>query len=700
MVPHRSRIVRPAALAAALLAAAVGVTFVPAASSAATPVPAPVNSRDPRATDQIIVRMADGSTPNIVALAAKAGEPVALKRQLRQGTWVGKLGGRRSPADAKALAARIATLPGVGYAEPDAVMLPTATPTDPLWSSQWDLTDGTGGANLPAAWDITTGTPDVVVAVIDTGITNHADLAGQTVPGYDFINDALVANDGNTRDSNPADPGDWVTSTENASGYFAGCGARNSSWHGTHVSGTIAALSNNGIGVAGIASGVKVLPVRVLGKCGGYTSDIVDGMRWSAGLAVTGVPTNPNPAAVLNLSLGGSGACGTTQQQAINDIVAVGATVVVAAGNSNADATNFNPANCANVITVAATGSTASRAYYSNYGSLVEIAAPGGDANLTPGGILSTLNAGLTAPTTDTYVSYQGTSMATPHVAGVAALVKSVQPSLSPAALTTLLRSTVTPFPVGSTCTTANCGSGILNAGAAVSTAATANGPRVLGAFSKTAPAPGATAQPTSLTLSWSASSGATGYEYCLVTGLTTPCTTWTSVGTATSVTRTGLAGSTLHSWQVRATNGTTTAEANVSLRSTFTTAAAVALPAAFNKTAPANAATNIGSSTTLSWGASTGATSYEYCLDTVVNNTCDATWTTTGTTRTATRTGLVASTTYEWQVRARNAGGTTAANANVAWTFRTAAPALPGAFAKSSPTNGATNRATTLSLS
>jgi len=695
-----SRVARPVALVSALLVAAAGLVAVPAPTSAATPVPAPVNSRDPRATDQIIVRMADGSVPNITALAAKAGEPVALKRQVRQGTWVGKLGGRRSPADAKALAARIATLPGVAYAEPDAVMLPTAIPTDPLWSSQWDLTDGTGGANLPAAWDITTGTSDVVVAVIDTGITAHADLAGQTVAGYDFISSSAIANDGTARDTDPSDPGDWITATEDASGTFAGCGVDDSSWHGTHVAGTIAAATNNGIGVAGIAPGSKILPVRVLGKCGGYTSDIVDGMRWSAGLAVTGVPANPNPAAVLNLSLGGSGACSTTQQQAINDITAVGATVVVAAGNSNVDAANAQPANCAGVVTVAATGSTGSRAYYSNYGSLVEISAPGGDAQKTPGTILSTLNAGLTSPGADTYAGYQGTSMATPHVAGVAALLKSVRPSASPATVLSLLQSTVAPFPAGSTCTTALCGKGMMDAAAAVASAASA-GPRTLGAFAKTSPAPGATgvAGPAA-TLQWTASSGATGYEVCVVTGLTTPCATWTPVGAATSASLTGLASTTLYSWQVRAVSGTTTAEANVSLRSTFTTGTFVSLPGALAKTSPANAATGQVTSPTLSWGASTGATSYEYCLDATVNSVCDGTWTSTGTTRTASRTGLANSTRYEWQVRARNSAGVTDANSGTWWTFTTAALPLPGAFNKTSPANGATGRATTLTLS
>ena len=172
----------------------------------------------------------------------------------------------------------------------------------------------------------------------------------------------------------------------------------NSSWHGTHVSGTIGAVSDNGIGVAGINQNSKIQPLRVLGKCGGYTSDIADAIRWSAGLPVSGIPNNnPTPDRVVNISLGGSGACDSVTQSAINAAVAAGTVVVVAAGNSTSDASNFTPANCDNVITVAATGHTGSRAYYSNYGTSVEIAAPGGDAQLGKT-ILSTLNAGTETP--------------------------------------------------------------------------------------------------------------------------------------------------------------------------------------------------------------------------------------------------------------------------------------------------------------
>jgi subtilisin family serine protease len=364
------------------------------------------------------------------------------------------------------------TLPEVEYAEPDAILQHTLIPNDPQYSNQWHYfapSAGNYGINAPAAWDITTGSASIVAAVIDTGITNHADLIGRTVPGYDFISDPLVANDGDGRDSDPSDPGDWITAAD-ASGYFAGCAITNSSWHGTHTAGTIGAASNNSLGVAGINWNSKILPVRVLGKCGGYTSDIVDGMRWAAGLTVSGVPNNANPAKVINLSLGGSGACSTTSQNAIDAITAAGTTVVVSAGNSNADASGFNPANCNGVITVAATDRNGSRAYYSNYGATVEISAPGGAQSYAndPNGILSTLNTGTQGPVADTYVYYQGTSMAAPHVTGVVSLLYSLNPLLTPAQVLQILQDTVTNFPSGSTCNTTNCGNGIVNAGAAV----------------------------------------------------------------------------------------------------------------------------------------------------------------------------------------------------------------------------------------
>ena len=186
------------------------------------------------------------------------------------------------------------TLGDVEYAEPDRILRHTAIPDDPQYPYQWHYFD-TWGINAPGAWDITTGSSNVVVAVINTGITNHADLIGRTLPGYDFIKDTLVANDGNGRDSDPSDPGDWITASD-ASGYFIGCDVSDSSWHGTHVAGTIGAATNSlGIGVARASTGCPKSCVRVLGKCGGYDSDIIDGMRWAAGLSV-GVPANPNPA--------------------------------------------------------------------------------------------------------------------------------------------------------------------------------------------------------------------------------------------------------------------------------------------------------------------------------------------------------------------------------------------------------------------
>ncbi len=426
-------------------------------------------------TDRLIVKYRDavtdpkgGATAPALGLARKgivdrAGQQFGLTvRQshgIATGAHVFKLSKKVSVDEAAALAAELAARdPSVEYAEPDRIMVPLATPTDPRYGEQWHYFENTGGLRLPTAWDKSTGS-GVNVAVIDTGSRPHADMSGQLLPGYDFITDTWIANDGNGRDSDASDPGDAVFAGECGGGQPAS--DKYSSWHGTHVAGTVAARSNNGVGVAGVAYNAKVVPVRVLGKCGGYTSDIADAIIWSSGGAVYGVPANANKARVINLSLGGGGSCSTTTQNAINSARSRGSVIVVAAGNSNTNVSNSNPANCAGVVAVAATGRSGGRAPYSNYGTLVDVAAPGGDGG---GGVLSTLNTGLRAPVSDSYAYYQGTSMATPHVAGVAALMLSRNPSLTPDQVESKLKSTARAFPVACS----GCGTGIVDANAAV----------------------------------------------------------------------------------------------------------------------------------------------------------------------------------------------------------------------------------------
>lgn len=435
-------------------------------------------------TNQIIIQFAAEGTDSLTNIAARttqlsqiAGVSLTYFRPMSGEAEVWRLPEAMSLAELEKISADLTALNEVIYAEPDRIKQIVGerpriltdlslTPNDPGYTDQWHYS-GTYGIKAPNAWNVTTGSANTVVAVIDTGIIfNHADLVGRTVAGYDFISDAFIGNDGNGRDNNPADPGDWITANE--------CGfphsAQSSSWHGSHVAGTIGAATNNGTGVAGINWKAKILPVRVLGKCGGFTSDIVDGMRWAAGLSVTGVPNNANPAKVLNLSLGGSGACSATEQNAINAIVNAGTTIVIAAGNENQNASNASPGNCNNVITVAATNRNGNRAFYSNFGSVVEISAPGGDtSSFASDGILSTLDSGATGPMNDNaYAYYQGTSMAAPHVAGVVSLVLAVYPNLTPAQMTQHLQTTVTAFPSGSSCNTSICGAGIVNAHLAV----------------------------------------------------------------------------------------------------------------------------------------------------------------------------------------------------------------------------------------
>ncbi|WP_181717972.1 S8 family peptidase, partial [Xanthomonas oryzae] len=364
--------------------------------------------------DRFIVKYKDGSSAAVSptsmraslnsvagAMPARAGRALGLNhvRRTALGSEVLKTDRGLDRADAETLMRRIAADPSVDYVEVDQIMYPVLTPNDTRLSEQWGFGISSSSINVRPAWDTATGT-GVVVAVIDTGITSHPDLNANVLPGYDFISDATRARDNNGRDSNPADQGDWTTAGQCGSG----TSAANSSWHGTHVAGTIAAVTNNSTGAAGTAFNARIVPIRALGACGGATSDIVDAIVWASGGTVSGVPANANPAEVINMSLGGSGSCLSSYQNAINSAVSRGTTVVVAAGNSNANVANFTPASCANVISVASITSAGARSSFSNYGTGIDISAPGSAS----------------------YASYNGTSMAAPHVAGVVALVQSV----------------------------------------------------------------------------------------------------------------------------------------------------------------------------------------------------------------------------------------------------------------------------------
>jgi len=472
---HKDNTMRQASRLLAGLALAL---TLPGIALAGGPDPAPA---DDGGTDRLIIRYRPG-VPGAARTAAPAdrtrlhrGAEAAAARFGRRLQWVRtgafdthvmRLDGRIGRDEAVRLANEIARGDGsVEYAEPDRILHALATPNDTQYGQQWHYFEARGGLNLPSAWDKSTGA-GVVVAVIDTGYRPHADLAANVLAGYDFIKDSGNANDGNARDNNAQDPGDYATA--GACGFLSPIRDTTSSWHGTHVAGTIAAVSNNGTGVAGVAYQAKVLPVRVLGRCGGYTSDIADGIVWAAGGSVSGVPANPTPARVINLSLGGQGACDTTSQNAVNLARSRGTVVVVAAGNSNADASGFSPASCNGVVAVAATNRNGGRASYSNYGSKVSVAAPGGDtASGAANGILSTLNSGTRGPAGDSYAYYQGTSMAAPHVAGVVALMLSRNPALTPDEVASRLKSSARAFPA----TCSGCGSGLVDASAAVDAA-------------------------------------------------------------------------------------------------------------------------------------------------------------------------------------------------------------------------------------
>ena len=426
----------------------------------------------------IVVDRVDGRAPSTEYVINRIDLDDAVVDPVGGGYDVIRLATPVSLAEATSIAKRLENTGLVEGADPDGVRYSAAT-NDPRFVDQWYLPASGPGIGIEQAWNLTTGSSDLVIAVIDTGRLDHPDLSNRLVKGYDFVFRTRDSKDGDGWDADETDLGDWSDVADPSYSCATSSGFQPSSWHGTHISGIIGASTNNGIGVAGINQRSRIQHLRVLGTCGGRTSDEASAIRWAAGLSVPGVPNNPTPARVINLSLGSASACEAIEQDAINAATAAGAVVVVAAGNSgqNLATTSFAPATCDNVITVTAVRSDGTRASYANYGPPVDIAAPGG-----PTGILSTMNAGSRSVDLSaagwTYGYKQGTSMSTPIVTGIVSLMLSVNPSLVSSQVEAILKQTARPFAGGGTsCSSAvgdlfYCGTGLVDAAAAVALAA------------------------------------------------------------------------------------------------------------------------------------------------------------------------------------------------------------------------------------
>lgn len=437
-------------------------------------------------------------------LSAAAVQP-STQRPVGRSAQLLRFGHVMTTSEAERVTEQLRSRPEVEWVVPNhrERRLQMTMPNDPFFQSQWWLhpvagSNGNASSDrlrgvpgFQSAWALNTGGPQAVVAVLDTGITRHPDLNDHVLPAYDFVANAIAANDGNGRDGDPADPGDWISAADKAANpaMFASCAIENSSWHGTEVSALIAAQTDNGLGVAAINWNARILPVRVAGKCGAEVADIIDGMRWAAGLTVAGAPQNPNPARVINISFGGSDACNAAYQDAVDELATthvgagVGVVVVAAAGNSHAAVDR--PANCRGVVAVAGLNRDGFKTTYSNFGPQVAVSTVSGDprslgawgALLGDEGLLTLGNIGTTAPGEPGYYRVFGTSFAAPVVAGTISLMLSVNPTLTIAQIISGLRVSARPHatapkmgacswqnPGRCVCDTSSCGAGILDA--------------------------------------------------------------------------------------------------------------------------------------------------------------------------------------------------------------------------------------------
>jgi serine protease len=493
--------------------AAFSATFATAATAETNPVRTHPSAAAQPGTIQILVKLrstaatsrlqAQAATNVVKELATRSNLTLKQSRQITTGLHLMQVVSAQGETTAATLA-RLRADSTVESAELDQRRYAHAMPNDPLYVNQWYEQNAQPAAiDATTAWDTTTGRGDIVIADLDTGIRyDHPDLGtsggARLLAGYDFITDPLIANDGNGRDADASDPGDWITSADAATSAFTGCTVEDSSWHGTRTAGILGAVTNNSTGIAGISWGPKILPVRVLGKCGGLDSDILDGMRWAAGLHVAGVPDNTHPARIINMSLGGSGACTSAEQTVIDEVVAKGVLVVVSAGNEGGPVDS--PANCVGVAGIAGLRQAGTKVGFSSLGPQVALSSPAGNCVNASGACLfsidTTINTGTTGPVASGYTDQLnpnlGTSFSAPIVSAIAALMTSVNSNLQAPQLIARLKEGSKTFPVSSdttvpschipassadvqavecNCTTQTCGAGMANAPGALKAA-------------------------------------------------------------------------------------------------------------------------------------------------------------------------------------------------------------------------------------